>query len=289
MSGRKALGRGLAAIIPVGEPDVPEQGSESGPRTIAIKQIVPNPTQPRRHFDETQLAELASSLREHGVLEPVIVRPQNDKFELVVGERRWRAAQLAGLSSMPAIVRSLDDRQVMELALVENLQREDLNPMEEAEAFQRLADEFRLTQEQIAERVGKQRSTVANRLRLLELEPELQRQVRDGKISAGHAKALLAVTDGEKRQALANRCIAENLSVRQIEEAARQTNQPEKPKKSRKRGTGSQEALPELVDELQQALGTKVRIVRNGQGGRIEIEFYDEEDITRIYELIVAP
>jgi ParB family chromosome partitioning protein len=180
----------------------------------------------------------------------------------------------------------------MELALVENLQREDLNPIEEAEAFHRLAGDFGLTQEQIADRVGKQRSTVANRIRLLELEPEIQDHVRQGRMSAGHARALLAISNGKERQELAGRCIQESLSVRQVEEAVKRGSLPEKvkPVKAKKVSTTSATGvLPELEEEMQQALGTRVRIIKQGLGGRIEIEFYGDEDITRIYELIVKP
>lgn len=282
MSARRALGRGLDAIIPSsGTEPIPIQASTE----IPVNKITANPDQPRRYFDQAQLEELASSLKEHGMLEPVIVRPKGGGYELVVGERRWRAAQLAGLKSIPAIIRAYDDRQVMELALVENLQREDLNPLEEAEAFVRLAQEFGLTQEQIAERVGKQRSTVANRMRLLELDEQTQELVRKGDLSAGHARALLAITDVPKRQELARRTITEGLSVRQIEA----TTQQETEHKKIKRKTQAREKTihPEIVEEMQQVLGTKVRIVRQGNGGRFEIEFYSDEDITRIYELIV--
>ncbi|HHT26744.1 MAG TPA: ParB/RepB/Spo0J family partition protein [Firmicutes bacterium] len=282
MSARKALGRGLDAIIPSSGPEpIPIQAGTE----IPVSKITANPEQPRRHFDQAQLEELAASLKEHGMLEPVIVRPKGEGYELVVGERRWRAAQLAGLKSIPAIIRAYDDRQVMELALVENLQREDLNPLEEAEAFARLAQEFNLTQEQIAQRVGKQRSTVANRMRLLELDEQTRELVRKGELSAGHARALLAVTDVSRRRELAQSAVTEGLSVRQIEAAARQETEPKRRKRISR--TQKRTVLPELVEEMQQALGTRVRIVRKGNGGRFEIEFYSDEDITRIYELIV--
>lgn len=232
MSGRKALGRGLAAIIPqAAEAD----SGQTAVHEIAVTRISPNPDQPRREYAREQLAELAASLREHGVLEPVIVRPKGTGYELVVGERRWRAAQLAGLKAIPALVRDLEDRQVLEMALVENLQREDLNPMEEAEAFRRLGEEFGLTQEQIAARVGKQRSTVANRMRLLELEESLQQGVRQGKLSAGHARAMLAVPSSEERLELAERIMAEGLSVRAVEQLARKASKT-RPARKRKAG-----------------------------------------------------
>jgi ParB family chromosome partitioning protein len=217
----------------------------------------------------------------------VIVRPKGTGYELVVGERRWRAAQLAGLKAIPALVRDLEDRQVLEMALVENLQREDLNPMEEAEAFRRLGEEFGLTQEQIAARVGKQRSTVANRMRLLELEESLQQGVRQGKLSAGHARAMLAVPSSEERLELAERIMAEGLSVRAVEQLARKASKT-RPARKRKAGLPQAPELAALEEELQQTLGTRVRIVRREGRGQIEIEFYSEEDITRIYELIVG-
>lgn len=279
---RKALGRGLAALIPqAAQESVPE-----GVQEIAINCIEPNMQQPRRYFDPTLLAELAASLRQHGVLEPVIVRPKEGKYELVVGERRWRAAQEAKLSNIPAIVREMDDRQALELALVENVQREDLNAMEEAEAFQRLANEFGLTQDEIAVKVGKQRSTVANRLRLLELEPEIKAAVKKGVISAGHARALLAIPSGKARLQMAHHCINEGLSVRQVEEKARQKKAT--PKRKKQRPTTIDVGLNDLEEQMQQVLGTRVRIVRQGTKGQIQIEFYDDEDITRIFELIVG-
>ncbi|NLN19179.1 MAG: ParB/RepB/Spo0J family partition protein [Firmicutes bacterium] len=290
MSERKALGRGLAAIIPQAAQD---DSAETAIREIAVTRISPNAAQPRRHFSREQLEELAASMREHGVLEPVIVRPKGKDYELVVGERRWRAAQLAGLKVIPAIVRELEDREALELALVENLQREDLNPMEEAEAFRRLADEFGLTQEEIAARVGKRRSTVANRLRLLDLDGSLQDQVRQGRLSAGHARALLAVPDDDDRRQLAERVINEGLSVRAVEEIVRSRSQTQR--KSSKKGRKSRAERPEgdpeladLVEDLQQKLSTRVRIVRREGRGQIEIEFYSEDDITRIYELIMG-
>lgn len=285
MSGRKALGRGLAAIIP----QAAEADSEQlAIQEIAVTDIAPNPGQPRREFNQEQLEELAASLREHGVLEPVIVRSKGSGFELVVGERRWRAAHLAGLAVIPALVRDLDDREAMELALVENLQREDLNPMEEAEAFRRLSVEYGLTQEEIAARVGKRRSTVANRMRLLELDDNLQGEVRKGRLSAGHARAILGISDEAKRQEVAQRVVNEGLSVRAVEKLARQ--ETTKPTRGRRRTKvdESQQELRALEEELQTRLGTRVRIVRQGEQGKIEIEFYSDEDITRIYELIVG-
>ena len=279
---RKALGRGLAALIP----QAAQTSVSEGVQQIAVTAITPNPQQPRRYFDPVMLTELAESLKSHGMLEPVIVRPMKGQFELVAGERRWRAAREANLTSIPAIVREMDDRQALELAIIENVQREDLNAMEEAEAYQRLAQEFSLTQDEIAGRVGKQRSTVANRMRLLELEPEIQQQVLKGSISAGHARALLAVPAGVVRMKLAKRVTDSGLSVRQVEQIARKDGTAQRRKRIQKVKHAGE--LADLAEQLQNVLGTKVRIVRQGNIGQIQIEFYGDDDITRIFELIVG-
>jgi len=279
---RKVLGRGLRALIPESDSD------EATIRQIPVDQIVRNPEQPRKYFDEEQLNELKESILAHGVLEPIIVRPVEGRYELVVGERRWRAAQLAGLSTIPASVRPLSDKEAMELALVENLQREDLNPIEEAEAYRRLMEEFEMTQEQVAERVGKKRSTVANRMRLLEIEPELRAEIAAGRLSAGHAKALLAIGSSSERLMVARRVIEEGWSVRAIEEYVRQgvkkavTVRRPAPRKER------DPLVQDIEERLQRSLGTKVRVVRHGQRGRIEIDYYSQDDMERILEIIAG-
>lgn len=272
---RKALGRGLKALIPQGEPDA------VGVQEVPLASIRPNPDQPRRRFEEEPLNELADSIKSHGVLEPLIVRPIGSGYEIVVGERRWRASQIAGLTTVPAMVRDLSEREAMELALVENLQREDLNPIEEAEAYQRLLDEFGLTQEDVAQRVGKERSTVANRLRLLGLRGKSRTWLEEGRLSAGHAKVLLSLTNESQRTAVATKIVEEALSVRQTEELVKraQSRTRTKPKSS---GADQDPHWAEFEDEFRRVLGTKVNVVRRGQRGRIEIEFYGEEDIERI-------
>lgn len=286
---RKALGRGLKALIP-------ESDSASGlPRKVPIDQIDPNPKQPRKNFDADAIDELASSIREHGVLEPVIVRPLAGRYELVVGERRWRAARLAGLTEIPAIVRTLSDVEALELALIENIQREDLSPLEEAETYRRLMDEFHMTQEQVAKRVGKSRSTVANSLRLLDLDPELRDEIQRGALTAGHAKALLSVTSKAERLSLAQKVIDEGLSVRAIETLVGQKRETTKPKSRATGGAGrdmsrrSDPFIADLTDRLQQSLGTKVRLVTQGQRGRIEIDYYSRDELERIVELLGGP
>lgn len=278
---RKALGRGLKALIPQ-----VEEG-DGRVQELPINTICPNPNQPRRNFDEDALQELADSIREHGVLEPLIVRPVGGSYEIVVGERRWRACQIAGVTTVPVLIRDLSDRDAMELALVENLQREDLNPIEEAEAYRRLLDEFGLTQEEVARRVGKERSTVANRLRLLGLRGRSREALEKGEISAGHAKVLLSITSDAHRDAVVRRIVDEGLSVRQTEQLVRRLQQQAKrpvPREERKPDLDVHWAA--IEDELRRVLGTKVNVVHKGSKGRIEIEFYTEEDVERILNVL---
>mgnify|MGYP005831450289 CR=1 FL=1 len=260
---------------------------------IDIHSIRLNPRQPRKMFDKDKLDELADSIREHGVIEPVIVRPTDDgAYELVAGERRFRATVLAGLQSIPAVVRVVDDRQSLELALIENLQREDISPLECAEAYRRLMDEFGLTQEQIAERVGKNRSTIANTLRLLNLPPEILESLSKGEITEGHARALLSVNDTEEQLNCWRRVVSQGLSVRETERLSRTPKASRTSKTSSvPRATGRQRHtdpyLADVEDKLRRYLGTKVSITRNdANAGKIEIEFYDDDDLMRILDLI---
>ncbi|HEX6971353.1 MAG TPA: ParB/RepB/Spo0J family partition protein, partial [Limnochordia bacterium] len=276
------LGRGLKALI---EDAGVAANDGDGVRLIALDAIRAGRHQPRRRFAEAPLEELAASIREHGVLEPVIVRPVEAGYELVVGERRWRAAQLAGVETVPAIVREMGEREAMELALVENLQREDLNPLEEAEAYRRLMAEFGLTQEEVAARVGRQRPTIANRIRLLELHPQVQELVASGALSAGHAKALLGLPSGPEQVRVAEKIAAEGLSVRAAEALVRRLLE----RRPARRAPVEDPVWREVEERLQSALGTRVRI-RRGKGGRgrIEIEFYGDEDVERIVEAIAG-
>lgn len=275
---RKALGRGLEALIPRGE-EAAENLQE-----LSITSVHPNPKQPRRRFEERPLNELAESIREHGVLEPLIVRPVGSTYEIVVGERRWRASQLAGLSTVPAIVRQLTEREATELALVENLQREDLNPIEEAEAYKRLLNEFGLTQEEVAARVGKERSTVANRLRLLGLKGNSREWLIEGRLSAGHAKVLLGLESDAQRERVATKIVEEGLSVRHTEELVKGARVKRHPPRRSEGETDPH--WVEFEDEFRRVLGTKVNVIRQGRKGRIEIEFYGEEDIERILAVL---
>ncbi|OUM95150.1 MAG: hypothetical protein BAA04_12205 [Firmicutes bacterium ZCTH02-B6] len=279
---RRALGRGLRALIPA---DAPE---EVVAQMVPVDRVRPNPYQPRVEMDEAALAELTESIRAHGVLEPVIVRPAGDGYELVVGERRWRAAQRAGLSSIPAVVRQLTDQEAAVLALVENLQRENLNPIEEALAYQRLT-ELGLTQEEVAIQVGKSRPAVANSLRLLTLEPEIQRAVARGEVSVGHAKVLLGVDDDGLRRRLAEEIVSKGLTVRQTEELVRARGKAQRSKSGRptQRLRKRDAIWVDVEARLSEALGTRVKVEPEGEGGRIVIEFYSQEDVDRLLELIV--
>lgn len=293
---RSALGRGLGALIPttpVITGALPADSSPApeprGPYThIEVERIRPNPQQPRRVFDADELSGLADSIVRHGLLHPVVVRESAGGYELVVGERRWRAARLAGLTEIPAMVKDVAPREALEMALVENVQRHDLNPIELALAFRALA-EGGATQEQVGERVGLDRSTIANHLRLLELPRELQQDVETGVLSAGHAKALLQIDNPERRWHLRDRIVANQLSVRAAEELARSLAGTRTPTRRRPRtgGDAVDPNLQQLVDALRDQLQTKVRITSAAGRGKIEIEFYGPEDLHRITRAIL--
>jgi ParB family transcriptional regulator, chromosome partitioning protein len=288
---RSGLGRGLDAILPSetasGDGTFVDGRTPSAEvRGLAVDDIRPNPYQPRRTFDEDSLAELTDSVRLVGILQPVLVRPVEDGYELVAGERRWRAAQAAGLAVIPALVRATDDQAALAHAVVENVQRSDLNPIEEAAAYQQLITDFTLTQEEVAARVGRSRSAVANTLRLLQLGPEIQAMIINGTLSAGHARALLALPDPPARLRLAERTVAEELSVRQLEAMVRnEQEQPDAPTPA-PAGSTRPAALLELEELLAEHLATRVRVELKRRKGRIEIEFADLEDLERIFRII---
>lgn len=272
---KRALGKGLFALMPEAE--------AGGMTELALEAVRPNPYQPRRGFDPGEMQELVESIRQHGVVQPVVVRPSGDGYELIAGERRWRAAAACGLKTIPAVVRECSDRQLMELALVENLQREDLNVMEEAGAYRRLLDEFGLKQEDVAERVGKSRPAVANTLRLLQLPIPVQDMVRRGELSAGHARALLAVADEQLQVKLGARVVEEGLSVRRTELLAQsvlKVNRAPRP-------TAVSPEVTAIQEQLEGVLGTRVRI-SGGERGAIEIRFYSREDLARIVEVLLG-
>jgi ParB family transcriptional regulator, chromosome partitioning protein len=286
---KKRLGKGLSALLPSPSQEEEERSSL---RELLLESISLNPRQPRQHIDEDALAELAASIQEHGILQPVIVQQKEDgEFTLVAGERRYRAARLAGLHTIPAVVKDLSPAEVMEIALIENLQREDLNPVEEAMAYKQLLEEFGFTQEQLAQRIGKSRPTVANMLRLLQLPADVLQSLGEGRLSMGHARALLALQQEEKILQAADYVTDNGLSVRATEEMV---NKLLSPKKKTQR-TGRKEALPkaediftnDLAERLQHHLGCQVRIKKQGEGGRVEVVFYNEEELERIVEIIL--
>lgn len=291
MERRSGLGKGLGALIP--QDIVAGVDARPAVREVPITQIEPNPFQPRNHFDEESLTGLTASIRELGVLQPVLVRELGpDRYALIAGERRWRASKRAGLQYMPIIVRDVSDEMTLQHALVENLHRDDLNPLEEAAAYQQLIEDFNMTQEAVAHRVGKSRSAVANLLRLFQLPPTVQRLVADGQVSTGHAKALLGTPDRSFQESLARRIVAEGLTVRDAEEAVRQRTSA-RPKDPAPDGgsPGSKLRAPgllELEELLAEQLDTRVKVTMGPRRGRVVIEFADLEDLERIYRVMAA-
>ncbi len=278
-SRRRGLGRGLGALIPGADP-----GARERPTEIPLHQLSPNHFQPRHSVNPQELADLADSIRKHGVLQPIIVRPIPDGYEVVVGERRWRAAQAAGLESIPAVVRGLTDREALELALVENLQREDLNPVERAGAYHRLIEEFQLTQEQVADRVGKSQPSVANALRLLNLPRQVQSSLEAGRITEGHARALLAVGDPGRMLKLWERIERRGLSVRETEALARGSISRE----ILRRGTSQDPQVRSIEQDLSRRYGTKVSVTGSRQRGVLTFAYYSEEDLQRLLDLLLG-
>lgn len=295
MAQQHGLGRGLAALIPQKQPvaiadnkalsGVPvsfgtpsDESDLNRVLDIAVGEIVPNPHQPRLYFSEDKLAELAESIREHGILQPLIVTKNNaQQYELIAGERRFQAAKIAGLKSVPVIVREAKNQEKFELAIIENVQRHDLNPIEEAKAYRKLMDEFGLSQEAVAKKMGKSRSAVANISRLLNLPVEIQRALAEGKISEGHAKAILSLDNPEKQRALFELIVAQGLTVRAAETKAREVSVH-----AYKRIVSTDPLIQEKEERLMEIFGTKVKISKAGKGGKIMIEYYGEEDLTHL-------
>lgn len=288
----RGLGKGLEAILgPGARADAGEHI-----QTIAIEKIRPNPHQPRKQFDETALAELAASIKQHGIVQPVIVTQEGDRYTLVAGERRWRAARLAGLAAIPAIVRSLDAQALTEIALIENLQREDLSPIEEAHAYQALQEEFNLTQAEIAERVGKSRSQIANTLRLLLLHPEVQALVASGELSMGHAKLLLSLASMEDQRRFARQAVEHGWTVRALQAriapktSAKRKVKPEPPAASAVGARRLDADWRAAAAALQASLGAPVTLSRHarGDGGRIIVEFFNQADFERLFQRLTG-
>jgi ParB family chromosome partitioning protein len=284
---RPALGRGLSALIPIAPPPpAPAAQLQAVPdrRTteLDIDLLKPNPVQPRQQMDDAALDALAQSIRSHGVLQPILVRKADDGYEIIAGERRWRAAQRAGLLKVPVVYRDVPDDKLLEVALIENIQREDLNPIEEAQAYRRLTDEFQMSQEQVATAVGKDRATVANYMRLLRLPAEIHQDLASGTLSMGHARALAGLTDDRAQRRVAREIASRSLSVREAEALVRREATPPLPPAPRRVEPNTRAA----EERLRLALGTRVRIVRKGAGGRIEIDFGSEEELQRLYEAL---
>lgn len=290
MARRSGLGRGLGALIPA------EVSGDEGSALIEVPvaRIVVNSFQPRKHFDEESLASLTASVRELGVLQPILVRPAADEmFELVAGERRWRAAKRAGLQSIPALVRQVGDESSLEQALVENLHRQDLNPLEEGAAYRQLLEDFGLTHEELATRVGKSRAAITNTLRLFQLPPTIQRLVAEGQLAEGHARAVLGTPDRAFQEALAKRAVNEGLSVRAVEEAVRARNQLGEPADSAPAPAPARRLRPpgllELEELLSQHLDTRVKVEMSAKKGKVLVEFASLEDLERIYRAMTEP
>lgn len=282
MNKKFGLGKGLGALLP--EEEVDAEGSIS---KIDINLIKANETQPRRYFDEEKIAQLAQSIKEHGVVQPIVLKKEGSTYTIVAGERRWRAAKLVGLREMPAVIMELDDKQILEISLIENLQREDLNPIEEAIAYKRLIDEFNMTQEELGTKVGKSRTAVTNSMRLLNLDGRVQNYLIEGVISEGHGRALLGLEDKELQYATAQKIIDEALSVRQTEELIRNAAKGAAEKKEKEKTVKSNPYLNDIKYKLESHFGTKVQLTsKDNNKGKIEIEYYSEEDLNRILEIL---
>ncbi len=282
---RKALGKGLSALLPELPAPAPPAPAPVAPAVsdAAVSELEPNPAQPRHHFDPAQLDELAASIRESGIVQPILVRRRGNRYQLVAGERRWRAAQRAGLQRVPITVRDVPDERLLEVALIENIQREELTPIEEAQAYQRLLDASGQTQEQVAQRVGKDRSTVANALRLLRLPRDVQELVETRRLDAGHARALLALDTVEAQQDLAREAAGRGLSVREVEQRVARARAPKAAPAGKRKDPNTAAA----EERLRAALGARVEISRRGRGGVLQIRFGSEDELNRLYEALL--
>lgn len=299
MALKRGLGKGLDSLIPtnvmmesevkhatVSTASSPEE-EKDGTLMVKLSKVEPNREQPRKNFDEDSLQELAESLKQFGMLQPILVQNRGDYYEIIAGERRWRAAKIAGLKEVPVIVRELTDQEIVEISLIENIQREDLNPIEEAQAYKRLLTEFHLKQDEVAERVSKSRTAVTNSMRLLKLCDEVQKMVVDDMISTGHARALISIEDPEEQYLIAQKIFDEKLSVREVEKLIKDLHKPPKPPKEENKTL--QAIYQEISERLKQSLSTKVSVSAKQNGaGKIEIEFYNHEDLERLLERITG-
>ncbi|NLC68622.1 MAG: ParB/RepB/Spo0J family partition protein [Clostridiaceae bacterium] len=284
MKNKKRLGRGLEALISA------EEMLEEGISEIRINDVEPNLNQPRKVFDDEKIAELAKSIKKHGVVQPIIVKKEDTGYKIVAGERRWRAAKIAGLTTIPAVVKDLNSREMIEVTLIENLQREDLNPIEEAEAYERLIKEYRMTQEEISEIVGKSRPTIANSLRLLNLDEKVKESIVKGEVTSGHARALLALEKKENQRKVLDEIKEKNYNVRETEKLIKRINREEilekKESENKERDNKKEIEIKALEEKLQGILGTRVKLIHGKKAGKIIIEYYSEEDLERILDIM---
>lgn len=295
---KKGLGKGLDSLIPDNKsiksvtPDKSveakkEAEEKAGVQTMKINEVEPNRDQPRKNFDEDALLELSDSIKQFGVLQPLLVRKRKDYYEIIAGERRWRAAKIAGVKEVPVIVKEYTDQEILEIGLIENIQRENLNPIEEAIAFKRLLEEFNLKQDEVAERVSKSRTAVTNSMRLLKLSDKVQQMIIDDMISTGHARALLAIDDPELQYTLANKIFDEKLSVRETEKLVKEIKNPKKPKE--KKVMENAFIYQDLEEKMKGVFGTKVSIASKGKGkGKIEIEYYSDDELEHLFDMMMS-
>lgn len=295
---KKGLGKGLDSLIPdnrgtkSSEPDNAvkkdlDTETKSGEQMMKINMVEPNREQPRKKFEEDALLELADSIKQFGIIQPLIVRKKKDYYEIIAGERRWRAAKIAGVKEIPVIVKEYTEQEIVEIGLIENIQRENLNPIEEAMAFKRLLQEFNLKQDEVAERVSKSRTAVTNSMRLLKLNDKVQQMIVDDMITTGHARALLAIEDKEQQYILANRIFDEKLSVRETEKLIKDLKNPKKPKE--KKVIENEFIYKDIEERMEEVIGTKVNVSAKGKGkGKIEIEYYSDKELERVFDMIMS-
>lgn len=295
---KKGLGKGLDSLIPdnnsmksvISEKTVESKedaAAKSGVQVMKINEVEPNRDQPRKNFDEDALLELSDSIKQFGVLQPLLVRKRKDYYEIIAGERRWRAAKLAGVKEVPVIEKEYTDQEILEIGLIENIQRENLNPIEEAIAYKRLLEEFNLKQDEVAERVSKSRTAVTNSMRLLKLSDKVQQMIIDDMISTGHARALLAIDDPELQYTLANKIFDEKLSVRETEKLVKEIKNPKKPKE--KKPVANSFIYQDLEEKMKSVFGTKVSIASKGKGkGKIEIEYYSDDELEHLFDMMMS-
>lgn len=289
---RGGLGKGLDSLIKENKvakhtAPVKKEAVNAGPIMMKINDVEPNRDQPRKHFEEDALLELADSIKQFGILQPLIVQKRNDYYEIIAGERRWRAAKQAGIKEVPVIIKEYTDQEIVEISLIENIQRENLNPIEEAQAYKRLLNEFRLKQDEVAERVSKSRTAVTNSMRLLKLDERVQQMIIDDMISTGHARALLAIEDKEQQYILANKVFDEKLSVRDTEKLVKELKKPKKEKE--KPVIQNAFVYEDLEERIKSIIGSKVHVNHKANGkGKIEIEYYSDNDLERIFELLMS-